>query len=626
MKQPIWALGWLIAGFAALLAAQSSRRLTVPPWAGTAACSVAKSDGSGRRAVSLAEVPCSSEETILSCDFGSAEPIDLPIARACAGTELPAVRALPLRLARDADIALRAEWLQWSGDQSVHVVAARDVRDEDVLVARHPSRYIRLTPGAASPVTVRATELSADEAWRVPVRPGGEVIVHLATAKVRPDGYRLSGAGTQEGALEEDGLTVLSGLAPGAYDLALAYAGGRLSPRIRVDVHDGKSATVWHAAQPVGAIALSADSNTCARTTHIRLWGPQGHQSLPHHADCAQLIAGLPPGRYGVELLAVNGPVISREVEVTAQEVTSIHIVAETAAVSGRVLINGKLAEQMVVNFRRERVSTVVLPVTAGGFGGDVGEPGSYIAVLRDARRRDNAVPTAERRVTLAAGHNTLDWAIDAAAVVVNLPNWGRRDPVNLYIITTNGGEDIRLETTEEPTIRVFGLPFGKFTISATESSHPRKKLSPRVSGELTKDRPEAEVTLVLEESPVTLVLRDSRGEPVRSQEVRGEEIAPGVYAVPVLPGRPILLRLRGYAPVCRIARADSPSKSRCSPVARWRSTFRESPRFRPGRGSFQARTARCSLRSSCHKWFRPPATAWAGSSFRTSRWAIRSP
>jgi hypothetical protein len=213
----------------------------------------------------------------------------------------------------------------------------------------------------------------------------------------------------------------------------------------------------------------------------------------------------------------------------------------------------------MVVDLRRPGTSPVVLPVRGGAFGGDVGDPGRYTASLRDSRRRDIAKPTAERNVTLVAGDNTIDWEISGATLVVKLSNWDRAAPVNLFLTSASGGEDIRLETTDDREVRIGGLPFGKFTIDATESSRPRKRTARRVTGDLTKEKPEAEVTLTLSESLVTLVLRDAAGRPFRTREIRGEEIAEGVYAIDAQPGEPIRLRVRGYAPVCRIARAESP-------------------------------------------------------------------
>ena len=538
---------------------QLMRPVTVEEWAGPAVCSLPSA--TGRQPVSLAALPCSGDpNAVLSCDFAAAEPLDLPLGQLCAANAVPVSRAKPVRFELDSARNVRVEWLDSTDSRPVAVMASRDVAvDRDVLVARRESRYLRVFRGDASPVTILAAALPADRPWRVAELPGGEVLLHVAQAAVRPMGYRLSGTATREGLLAQEGLTALSGLAPGPYDVTLLYAGGGAATPIRVQVERGESSVVSHGVQPLGAISISTSPETCARTTAVGVGGPRGFRSFPHEGRCDRLVSGLLPGDYHVELFTKGGPVIARPATVKAQEVTPLHVVAETASASGRVIMNGAPADGLIVDLRRRGTSPAVLAVRGGVYGGDVGEPGEYKAVLRDARQRDISTPAAERTVTLVAGDNAIDWEVAGATLLVKLPDWSRTSPVNLYLTNARGGEDIRLETTDDREIRITGLPFGKFSISATESSRPRKRTSARVTGNLTKDKPEAEVTLTLSESRVTLVVRDAAGLPFRTREIRGEEIGDGVYAMDTQPGDAIRLRVRGYGPVCKIARTESP-------------------------------------------------------------------
>jgi hypothetical protein len=305
---------------------------------------------------------------------------------------------------------------------------------------------------------------------------------------------------------------------------------------------------------------LSASPDLCGATKRYLLYGPGGPTAIVHEGDCNRSIAGLAPGQYGVELSAGADHIVFRQANVLAQQVTSLQFAADFAAVSGTVLLNGKPADGLQIEFHRDRTPTAITQVRGGQYALEVGEPGSYVARLRDPHRSMAGTATASQDVTLVAGPNNFDLSIEGGVIEVKLLNWERIEPAQIKILgvdTMFGSEVIQLEKSESEVTRITGLPFGKYRLSASEPVKLRTKTSAPATVELLSTKPEAKTTLDLKSDSVTVTVRDEGGRPIHSPLIKGDEIAEGVYVVPALSGVPIVIRATGFAPVCRLARAD---------------------------------------------------------------------
>lgn len=545
------------AGGLGLVAKEQVIRVRMPaerPGA-TANCLV-QSPGAGEIAPqSVPSLACPIRETI-SCDGDGVEPLDIPGPYACAAGVIDLAAAVTVDVDAGQQFEPRIEWLRVD-DAGLHLVATRQLPMPlgrgAIPVAPLEERVVRLHVAGYSPVTMAGEVLPTGEPWKPPLVPGGEVVVLVADVAVVPEAFQFSGPSARTVEVRSRIVSV-QGLSEGDYAVTPRYVGGESGPPLSVSVKAHTSQAMPFPGQPLGAVRVLASAPACGGSLGVVVAGPSGLLRQPAVEDCDWMFGGLEPGVYRVTLSGPQGAFIWREILVAPQLVADVVLESVPVNVSGRVELNGKTVSGFVVELQdaERRFPTITAPAVGGFYSADVGQPGNFVANVRDRRR---PIASQERQLTLVPGSNVLDWAIDGGELSLELLNWDRSSEVQVTLTHAGGAEPLVIAPTDEMPARLVGLALGRYHVSAKQEAVQRA--SGRVMIELTEEERDQTVLLDLGSSPLRLVLRDERGAPVDAGNIRGNKVADGVYELTEPVGSPLLIRPPGFVPVCRVVPAE---------------------------------------------------------------------
>lgn len=261
-------------------------------------------------------MPCPRETGAISCDFGNAEPIDLPLKTICEGRNIVVQRAVLATIkAADPRGQLSVEWLDRGPAGDMVVAATRTLILGPTLqipIARSADRFVRFKQLGSAPVTVRSDQLGAPDPW-VLTRPkdGGELTARLESATVFPERYSVVGSGwmTEVSAPQTD-FFAITPMPAGKYEVQPVYAGGLRGRPIAASIETGKSSALFLPKENVGSVDLVVEPAVCAETSGLTIVNVERARSITTRRsvvalrnegdNCSRTVAGLRPGKYEV--------------------------------------------------------------------------------------------------------------------------------------------------------------------------------------------------------------------------------------------------------------------------------------------------------------------------------------
>lgn len=517
----------------------------------------------GANAAPSVTVDCGSS-TIARCDFVGHEPLDTFAARVCSTGPPVILSAKPFVFQSSQPVEAIIDWLDLDKNLHFEIVATRRVHLQpaaSVLVADQiRSRWIRVSPEGASPITMPARTLSAERPVDVSSQAGGEVVVGVPAGSIRAEHIELTGRDHVWLQVGSEALVPKSGLFAGTYQVLPIYAGGLKGRPTQVVVESSKSSFAVLPSEPLGGIAAQVDSDACPKVTALRLSRIVGENDQlvlrnENLVDCEWKVAGLSPGRYRVIAESANIVLANSTVDVAVQQWAETHLVSSTIRVTGRILLNGKPAQGMRLAFHgTQDAPTAVVTDGGGAYGVDLPKKGSYDIQLRSLP----FLGTQNIRQVFNQISNTFDWDITGGLIEVEISGWNEPSPIQLVIDgpTHTAGivtrEDVGFG---EKIFKIYALKFGEYKVSASLPSG-RVSRSPQTAN-LTDSSPSAKVLLELVDNFGELTVRDFANVPVTGARVlagarRLPEQSPGVYSMRgVAPGTPMTITATGYVPSC---------------------------------------------------------------------------
>ena len=280
--------------------------------------------------------------------------------------------------------------------------------------------------------------------------------------------------------------------------------------------------------------------------------------------DCRWIIHGLVPGTYQVDLIQPEGSAGSSEpFAVRPNEIARVVIGRPTSRISGRISANGAplAGVSLEIGPKDRRWGTTSVTTDANGrYAAFLARAGEY-----EMRLSGKSAPTTYKFVDVAAGSNTVDWALaERGSVSVRVRGIRAGLPTTVRIEARQATHTGELKSGDEPVLTKVGLGFETYSVSATQGD---ALVSPITNVQLDASHPEATVDVELAENRSSLVLSDPSGNAVRDARVRAvsppqlfargnwslPSKEPGVYSLDGLrPGMYLQIRAAGMAPACR--------------------------------------------------------------------------
>lgn len=561
----------------------------VPPWVTEGSC---VSDATGVRAevrASAVAVACG-EIGRLRCDLDTAEPLDVDIKSVCAAGRLPVQQGRVRVVEVEAPEAITVDWIEWPEGQSPVVLATRPLsREGRIVVARAANRFLRFSRLGQSPLTLPESDLSDRGPSRLPAAvAGGEVLVAIAQAPVRPEGVRLetgSAVALGQFAVDATGRARVPGLPVGKVTWRPVYEGGVTGPASVAEVAFERSTPIVISRQDVGQLRVKLDADLCAdarqtRVTAVRLTGTGGRIENERarasvDSTCGHVFAGLSPGNHEVR---VDGGSVSlavvQAIMVESQQEAIVELAAPPVTLSGTILLNGRPYPRpdLLVRFQRAEdppdggVHASVLP--AGGYSVRLPAPGRYSASLAV---RELPLIGIKRDIVVTAGQNFSDWSIDGGTLKVRVEQWDHSSPVQITFqpldpkATRVGHAPFILEPADDAAFELPGIQFGSYSLQARQVLPDNStRVSTTERTEVRDTGSPAEVTLALAEYGSEIRLVDRAGQPVSTparlfspRQGPLTPVSPGLFRATssqLSAGDPIPVLAAGYLATCILA------------------------------------------------------------------------
>lgn len=404
----------------------------------------------------------------------------------------------------ESPVAVRIEHLTIDSQGNAHVTDEQRLSVGAPLALTYASgeqHYVRFSYDGISPHTYAAAELAALKRLRLPdPLPGGELLLVVPPATVRPSAFDIDGPRVQTLHAGGAGHLSLPGLPAGRYRVVPIYDGGIKGRARTYDVRTSRSSIGTIPVEAVGAVRVLAARSVCDVATNVRLSmrlpadpPDDGTAASPHRAHvatsdaprCDMAFAGLPPGSFQISYGNTEGTIADAVFDVESQTVTDVSVESPPVRVAGRVTLNGRPMPGVALRFLSRSAMKVTRTDGSGYFTVALAAAGTYsIQGSSDEGMLGHMAPAA-----FVEGSNTLDIALAGGTLSVDLTGWDRRAPVN---VTVNGPEGA-LGTSFRPDDSTgrrtfFGLPFGTYTVTLRPGSARTQTVV------LTPSRPEATV------------------------------------------------------------------------------------------------------------------------------------
>lgn len=474
---------------------------------------------------------------------------------------------------------LQVDWLGVDPARGFDVTATRvfdsggNVR---LPVPQQDDRWLRFRRPGFSPVTVRATEVTADN-WRLPVgQRGGEVVVSWPRGPINPKSVVLSGPERVILTGPAYGLVQRAGLARGNYRIFLDYAGGVRREAGELTVADGESTFVAPDQGVVGALQVEADAGGCRAALEVEVYrkrrtpersgvSVESVERVPTDVellDCRARIDGLSPGPYSVVISGQDGTVAETSVDVRANEVTDTSLHSSDVVLRGTITLNGIPLSGATVSafggtFQREYEARVVNGVVSL----TLPRPGRYVLEISRGTTRMRGV---QKTVDVATGTHDLQWEIRTGTVRVRVTGAAASaEPVSLYFRSRDGnvtpGQAVLTSFTQivvGAVTTVDGIAPGAYSVHAAGET----VASQIHDFQIREDGGTVDLTLDVTRPSMTMTVMDEFGTPIPGVMIRGfgdkaVETAPGQFTITgVAPGTPLPITAPGRVPGCRLA------------------------------------------------------------------------
>jgi len=572
----------------AMTQGQQTVVVSVPAWVTGGSCLI---DGASARTVvgrSQVILNCASSG-IARCDFENAEPLDFDLGAICTTGRVPALQAQRQSVLFVESDPVTLEWLSWPEGQLPSVLATRQlVQGEPIQLARGPDRFLRFSRPKRSPLTVASSDAPEGMSWDLPlVAIGGELLVAIAAALVRPVGVRLvSSNATSLGDFASDSLgrVRVPGLTPGVLTWRPIYVGGVTGPPLSAEVVAGRGTHLLLPRQDVGQLNIEFDPDLCAitaRTVISALRKPNRSiirtavASGPVDQTCRQTFGGLPPGNYEVRAHGDSiGSAITRTVVVESQLESIVALSAPPVSLSGTILLGGRPypRSDLVVRFRRADdglEGAVSVPVlAAGAYSARLPAPGTYVV---EFTVRDLPFVGAQKEVTVIEGQNFKDCSVEGGTLKVRIQGWDRTS--SLYIQFSRLGPQpitfssasFEMKPTDDDALELPGIAVGLYSLQARQrlldGSTRRSALKRH---EVTEPGPDPEVTLALLDYSAEISVSDGANQPIPTATLSPmmaggqlSQVAPGVFNITSnegAPGDQMFVLAPGYLATCVLA------------------------------------------------------------------------
>lgn len=386
-------------------------------------------------------------------------------------------------------IAIDIEWLTIDDEGDARVTARRaTVIGPPVPLEFTPGadRYVRFSYQGASPRTYSAAELIAAKKLHVPdVLPGGELLILVPQAPVRPVRLRLEGPQAPVIDLTPAGHLSLPGLPEGDYKIVLLYDGGVPGAVETAKVRAAHTAIAPLPVEDVGGVHVVAAHEACSFATEVNI-----HQlvvakvapeikappnrvrwAVSKEPQCDMRFGGLKPGEFEVSYRTGRSPSGTAYFSVAAQAWTRTDVAPSGVRLEGRVTINGAGAAGTRIALSPRRTSAPVPPTVvetttdpAGNYSISLDAPGTY----RLSAMRPMTMFSYMREMEIVEGRNFHDVAITGGRILLDIKGWEPKTRIAVNIEGTRAGGGRTISALEwQKNQPVFdGLPFGEYVVS----------------------------------------------------------------------------------------------------------------------------------------------------------------
>lgn len=435
-------------------------------------------------------------------------------ARAIAIVSLLALWAWPQPAAREIEIysdnpvAVLIEWLTIDAEGNTIVTARRQTAIGPAVplaFVHEDGRAVRFSYPRSSPRTYTTRELAAAKRLRLPdAAPGGELLLVVPHAVVRPVAIDIAGVTARTVTLDSGLLAAAPGLLPGAYRLTPLYEGGMRGKSTSANVDVARTTVAALTPEDVGAVRVQTMDAACGVVTQLALRAftgggrtPDAPALLRESPPCLLTIGGLPRGHYEVSAAGANGGIASEMFKVEPQQIADASLRPANAIVTGLVTLNGTPLSGAEVTAHPMATSVS----WSGKIDQEVrtGADGRYVVYLD--RRGLTMVRVAHggfldmRRIDAREGTTTHDVALVGGTIRVRPSSWDSSRPLE---ITLRGPGVARTQTWVpfEGAPRIHGgLAFGKYVVSLKYQNAPSPS-GESLEVEISASKPSVEVSL----------------------------------------------------------------------------------------------------------------------------------
>lgn len=411
-------------------------------------------------------------------------------------------------------ITVQIEWMTVVDGRATITARRMEAMERPVALTVTPGagRFVRFSYPGASPRTLAASDVIAARRLRVPdVLPGGELLLVVPHARVRPVSLAVSGprvAMLPVGPGEE---VDFAGVPAGTYHVAPVYDGG-IAGAARTFVVTSTATTVGAMpVEAVGAARIAAERAVCGNAAEVSIAamtsaGPAGAQTplaparlVSKDARCEMQVDGLPAGRYQVAYRSAIAGTGTAVFDVAAQGVSAVRVARPAITVSGQVRVNGRPVANAELTFTpagdAQEGGTVadVRTDAAGYYFVALSVSGEYVIGARSERE----VLGISRTAVVNRGDNAIDLTLSGGEITTGLAGWDGQTAILVRV--AGGGLDVvaAWPPQGQPAPRVFAaLPYGDYTVSITSAVAPTSPVVKTVS--LSAAGPNANVTFDL--------------------------------------------------------------------------------------------------------------------------------
>lgn len=414
----------------------------------------------------------------------------------------------------DAPVVLTLEQLTVGADGAVAIVETRALTvAPDAAFSYKPdvNRYVRLRYEGVSPRTYSTSELSRLERIRAPdPLPGGELLIVVPAATVRPDAFDVAGPRTERVPVTQAPSVSMPGLPAGRYRVTPVYAGGVKGATRTALVDTATSRVVVASPEAVGAAEILADAGACGRATGVTIdllvaapappgggaaAPPQRAPFLLLEPRCQLFAAGLSPGTYDVSYRAQEAVLGRASVTIGPQQVSQVIVPAATIAVSGRVTLNGAPIAHVTLVFRFQGSAqvpagavTTAQTDAAGHYTARVPARGRFSITLPP----EGVLYSVHENATFDQATNAFDIALSGGIIAVFVDGWDGHRAVGIRI----EGQRSQQYSRWTGRRRVFAaLPFGQHVVTLLDGNQTPLESRTVI---VTAARPEADVRFTL--------------------------------------------------------------------------------------------------------------------------------